>query len=65
LKKEEYMDNKLFEEMIHEIDAMTKEAYWTLYQDAQKLPDFPPEDIVYSVISNNEISIIPIVGTPI
>jgi hypothetical protein len=37
------MDNKLVEEMINEIDAMTCEEYWILYKEAQKLPDFWPD----------------------
>jgi hypothetical protein len=57
------MDDKLFEEMLHEIDAMTNEEYWALYRDAQKLPDFPPVNAVYSVIANTEITIPPIIWT--
>ena len=34
------MDDKLFEEMLREIDAMTKEEYLALYNEAQRLPDF-------------------------
>ena len=38
------MDDKLFEELLKEIDAMTTEEYWSLYREAGKLADFPPED---------------------
>ena len=38
------MDDKLFEEMLHEIDAMTAEEYWSLYREAEKLDDFLPAE---------------------
>ena len=38
------MDDKLFQEMLHEIDAMTAEEYWSLYREAEKLDDFPPAE---------------------
>jgi hypothetical protein len=37
------MDDRLFEEMLKEIDAMTPGEYWSLYREAEKLADFPPE----------------------
>ena len=50
------MDDKLFEEMLQEIEAMTTAEYWSLYKDAEKLADFPPEDSTFipvpSSISN-------------
>jgi hypothetical protein len=33
------MDAKLLNEMLHEIETMTDEAYWELFKEAQKLPD--------------------------
>ena len=38
------MDDKLFQEMLHEIDAMSAEDYWALYDEGKKLANFPPED---------------------
>lgn len=38
------MDDKLFEGMLREIDAMTTEEYWSFYREAEKLDDFPPGD---------------------
>ena len=38
------MDDKLFEAMLHEIDAMTAEEYWSLYREAEKLDDFLPAE---------------------
>jgi hypothetical protein len=38
------MDDRLFEELLQEIDAMTTAEYWSLYREAEKLADFPPED---------------------
>jgi hypothetical protein len=38
------MDDKLFQEMLHEIDAMTAEEYWSLYREAEKLDVFPPSE---------------------
>jgi hypothetical protein len=35
------MDAKLLNEMLHEIETMTDEAYWELFKEAQKLPDMP------------------------
>jgi hypothetical protein len=37
------MDDRLFEEMLQEIEAMTTDEYWSLYREAEKLADFPPE----------------------
>ena len=37
------MDDKLFDKMIQEIDAMSADEYWSLYHDAEKLSDFSPE----------------------
>jgi len=37
------MDDRLFEEMLQEIEAMTTDEYWSLYREAEKLVDFPPE----------------------
>jgi hypothetical protein len=46
------MDDVLFEEILNEIESMTSEEYWTLYQDAQKLSDFnPPHDSDWEPIS--------------
>ena len=39
------MDDKLFEEIIQEIDTMSSEEYWSLYREAESLTDFPPEDL--------------------
>lgn len=39
------MDEKMLEKMLSEIDSMTSEEYWALYQEAQKLPDFIPLDL--------------------
>ncbi|MDR2134358.1 MAG: hypothetical protein LBP27_04555 [Treponema sp.] len=52
------MNDKLFEEMLFEIDTMTTEDYWKLYHDAENLPDFPPRDTYYSVMPVAEFSII-------
>jgi len=38
------MDDKLFEEIIQEIDTMSSEEYWSLYREAESLSNFPPED---------------------
>jgi hypothetical protein len=38
------MDDRLFEEMLQEIDAMTSGEYRSLYREAEKLANFPPED---------------------
>jgi hypothetical protein len=40
LNEKEKMDDKLFEEMLREIDAMTKEEYLALFNEAQRIPDF-------------------------
>jgi len=34
------MDTNLFEDMLKEIENMTSEEYWLLYEEAQKLSDF-------------------------
>ena len=34
------MDDKLFEEMLQEITAMTAEEYWSLYREAEKSEEF-------------------------
>ena len=31
------MDDRLFEEIIQEIDAMSSEEYWSLYREAESL----------------------------
>jgi hypothetical protein len=50
------MNDKLFEDMLLEIDTMTDKDYWALYHEAQNLPDFPPpEDPYYSVVPTIEI----------
>jgi len=49
------MDDRLFEEMLQEIDAMTTEEYWSLYREAEKLVDFPPEDLSFFSIPFSEI----------
>jgi hypothetical protein len=46
LEKEKEMDDKLFKDMLNELDAMTGEEYWALYHDAQKLSDFPPPGVL-------------------
>jgi hypothetical protein len=38
------MDDRLFEEMLNEIDAMTAEEYWSLYREAEKFDDFLPAE---------------------
>lgn len=40
------MDDRLFEEIIQEIDAMSSEEYWSLYREAESLADFPPDDFI-------------------
>jgi hypothetical protein len=50
------MDKKLLNEMLHEIDTMTNEAYWELFKDAQKLPDII-ENNHFLDISENMFSI--------
>jgi hypothetical protein len=37
------MDNSLFEELLQEIDTMTSEEYSSLFREAEKLANFPPE----------------------
>jgi hypothetical protein len=36
-------NQKLIQEMFDEIDNMTKEEYWKLYEESRSLPDFDPE----------------------
>jgi hypothetical protein len=36
------MDDRLLEEMLKEIDAMTNKEYWAFFNESQKLSDFPP-----------------------
>jgi hypothetical protein len=46
------MDNTLFEEILNEIDSMSSEEYWNLYQNAQKLSAFdPPRDLYWEPVS--------------
>lgn len=40
--KENFMDEKMFQELLDKIDSMTYEEYWNFYQEAQKIPDFNP-----------------------
>jgi hypothetical protein len=35
------MDDALLQEILEEIDNMTSEEYWKLWNESQKLPDFP------------------------
>jgi hypothetical protein len=44
------MDDRLFEEMLQKIDAMTPEEYWSLHREAEKLADFSPDDTSFSPI---------------
>jgi hypothetical protein len=36
------MNEQLLEKIIDEIDAMTPEEYWSLFEESQQLPDFVP-----------------------
>jgi hypothetical protein len=37
------MNEHMIEDMLAEIDLMSAEEYWSLYQDAQRLSDFIPD----------------------
>jgi hypothetical protein len=52
------MDDRLFEEMLQEIDAMTSEEYWSLYREAEKLVNFPPEDTGFIPVQFTTIPIV-------
>ncbi|MDR2759129.1 MAG: hypothetical protein LBB78_07105 [Spirochaetaceae bacterium] len=37
------MDESTFMEILNEIDAMTPKEYWDLFNESQKLPDWPTD----------------------
>jgi len=51
------MDNKLFEELLQEIDTMTSEEYWSLYREAEKLVSFPPENTSFYPVKYTNIPV--------
>ena len=60
------MNDKLFKEMLKEIDAMSPEEYWSLYREAESLADFPTPDTDYISTDTDFIPIqfasIPVMG---
>jgi hypothetical protein len=52
------MDDRLFEEMLQEIDAMTPEEYWSLYREAEQLANFPPEDTGFIPVQFTTIPVV-------
>ena len=52
------MDDRLFEEILQEIEAMTTEEYWSLYREAEKLVDFPPEDLGFTPVQFRGVPVI-------